>query len=87
MNISVQSNITRVVGQNYLNCAGMCASMSSLGGHVMRGFSCCLRNLIQVTQIRETVAIVILNLCAKSCSSKLKRSRTSVRKSSSIGCQ
>ena len=45
---SVQSSITRVVGQNSINCAGICASMSSREGHVIRGLSCWFRNLIQV---------------------------------------
>ena len=58
----VQSSITRVVGQNSTNCAGICASMHSLEGHVIRGLNCRFRNFIQVIQRQETVAMLMLNL-------------------------
>ena len=66
--------ITRVVEQNSINCAGICALMSSCEGHVIRGLSCWFRNFIQVIHMRKTVAKLMLNLCAKSCSSSPKRS-------------
>ena len=39
----------------------------------MRGLNCWSKNLIQVTQIRDTVAMPILNRCAKSCSNNPNR--------------
>ena len=50
----------------------------------MRGLSCWSKNLIQVTQIRDTVAMPILNRCAKSCSNN--RNLINTRNSSSMGC-
>jgi len=52
----------------------------------MRGLSYWFKNLIQVTQIQDTVAIPILNRCAKSCSSNPNRNLINTRNSSSMGC-
>ena len=52
----------------------------------MRGLSCWSKNLIQVTQIRDTVAMPILNRCVKSCSNNPNRNLINTRNSSSMGC-
>ena len=52
----------------------------------MRGLSCWSKNLIHVTQIRDTVAMPILNRCAKSCSNNPNRNLINTRNSSSMGC-
>ena len=52
----------------------------------MRGLSCWFKNFIQVTQIRDTVAILTLNQCAKSCSSNPNRNLINTINSSSMGC-
>ena len=51
----------------------------------MRGLSYRFKNLIQVTQIQDTVAIPILNRCAKSCSSNPNCNLIKTRNSSSMG--
>ena len=52
----------------------------------MRGLSCWSKNLIQVTQIRDTVAMPILNRCTKSCSNNPNRNLINTRNTSSMGC-
>jgi hypothetical protein len=69
----VQSSITRVVGQTVQAYVHQYILLRA-------GLSCWIKHFIQVIQIRETVAMLMLNLCAKSCSSNPKRSQTSVRK-------
>ena len=64
----------------------MCASITALEGHVMRGLSCWFKNFIQVTQIQDTVAILTLNQCAKSCSSNPSCNLINTINSSSMGC-
>ena len=52
----------------------------------MRGPSCRSKNLIQVTQIRDTIAMAVLNWCAKSCFNNPNRNLINTRNSSSMGC-
>ena len=52
----------------------------------MRGLSCWSKNLIQVSQIRDTVAMPILNRCVKSCSNNPNRNLINTRNSSSTTC-
>ena len=52
----------------------------------MRGLSCLFKNVIQVTQIRDMVAILTLNRCAKSCSSNPNRNLINTINSSLMGC-
>ena len=50
----------------------------------MRGQSCWSKNLIQVTQIQDTVAMPILNRCA--CSNNPNCNLINTRNSLSMGC-
>ena len=82
--ISVQSITTWVLGYFSLNWYGKCLCITVRDGKVISGRSCWLRKIIQVERMWDTLVMLILNRCARSCSRSPKRKHTSTIKNSSI---